>query len=211
VVQGDRGYLAQVHDDASSGQELWFSSDGRGWVPLRVESFRSGAAAGDEGFVAVGSGQVFASADGREWIEAAAPSGMQSVAAVGPDWFGVSVVLPVEGPEPGTATLWFSANGLDWSEAGQLQLGTSGECREWGSSLSGAGEWLFMHTELTYPCAEGAIQTAGNQYISPDGARWEALPFPHDSSHRIIDVDGTLIVAGRTAGRATFWIGEPTN
>ena len=224
VVQGERGYLALVHDDhgTSTDDELWFSSDGRRWELVQVEDGAeqsvSDVAAGDEGFVAIGTiitaGETgdlvaFASADGREWIASAPLSGMHYVAGVGPDWFGMSTALPVEGPEPGTGTLLFSANGLDWSDVGELRLGVSGQCRESASSLSGAGEWLFMHTGLNYPCSEGAVQTAGNQYVSADGVTWEALPFPYNSSHRIIEVDGTLIGAGHTGNRATFWIGDP--
>ena len=84
AVQGDKGILANVWQvGATHGTELWFSADGRSWEKVRqLRDGFFGMDAGDEGFVVAGTqgpyGQPFApfaiaSADGREWFEAAAP------------------------------------------------------------------------------------------------------------------------------------------
>jgi YD repeat-containing protein len=210
VVRNDRGHLALTYD-AAGRRDLWFSADGRNWALANAgPPAPSQVAAGDEGFVVItGGGRVFASSDGREWIEASAQSEMNSVAAIGPDWFGAAVSVPAEGAEPTAVTVWFSPNGLEWSERGQLRLGAEPPCWVLGGSLSGAGGWLFMHTTLGYPCSEGAVVTAGITYLSADGVTWETLPFPGDSSHAIVAVDGVLIAAGQSGNRATFWIGQP--
>jgi hypothetical protein len=239
IVRGPLGYLALISvapDIFSNGEQgLWLSADGRSWEMVRAAAnaeqfFDIGA--GDDGFAATGSrGEpsesfAVASADGRTWIEATmAPSGQVPIAERGGDWVAIAAPLAVE-TAPTVASLWSSANGLEWSESGSIPLHpvppeTDGpvECSDIVVDLHAAGPWLIANAAAGYAlCSEGRIETYGSQSISRDGRAWEVLPFPafsfegagrRGSEVNAAFVDGeTVILVGHAASRATFWFNE---
>jgi len=245
LVGGARGYIAALWNYTGGLPQLWLSTDGRRWEQTYAagdDEQLTDIGAGDQGFVAVGqrgagdgpdafSTFVIASSDGRDWIESSSPpTDVYRVAPTGPDWIATGL-----GPGFDSATdsatdaetpLWFSANGLNWREVGNLrlewwQLDGGGACREFVAELIGAGGWLLVGTAFSFPCSEGGVVGYGNLGISVDGASWEALPFPGFSYIRgggredgsiVIAASATdtgLVLVGQSNGRATFWFGEP--
>jgi hypothetical protein len=225
IEQGPLGMVTVVRpSDSGNVLELWMSLDGEAWE--RVHSLEANyldLGAGDEGFAAVGwigedDGQPIssASADGRTWIDGTAPafSSFLEVASLGGDW------IVVDDPG-GIAPTWFSANGLDWAEHGEVPLRTieltDASCREYRAQLTSARPWLVTSTELAYPCSEGEFTVHGTQYLSIDGAIWVPLPLSEGtvgetrSGSRVNDALATgdgLILVGEEHGAATFWFGE---
>src|SRR5919106_3466717 len=234
VVQGGRGYLAVVAPpDLSGGADLWFSEDAQDWELVRTAGDGSHYIidAGAEGFVAAGVDFVdganepfaIASADGREWFDATSPPpAPAALAALGGDWVVVSGTFEEEGLRPSDrAATWFSPNGLDWTQHGEVMLDSVPAepltCVEFPDRFTSAGPWMVLGSTLSYPCGEGGFVVHGTQRISIDGATWEALPFPGGSlgtSHSgsaisaAVVVDGSLVLVGQSDGLAAFWIGE---
>jgi hypothetical protein len=225
VEQDAGGILAVVRfPDSTNVYELWFSPAGETWESVNsLEADYVDIGAGDEGFAAVGwaggeAGGPFsvASGDGVAWVDGPEPSfgRFLEVASMGGDW------IVVDDPG-GVATTWFSTNGLDWSAHGEIPFQTieltDTECREYRERLMSAGPWLVTSTELAYPCSEGGFQVHGTQYLSVDGAAWQALPLSEGtvgqnrSGSRVNDAlatDTGLILVGEENGAATFWFGE---
>lgn len=224
-VQGPRGIVAiawLVGD--THGSEIWFSADGRAWERIRHLAHGAfGIDAGTEGFVAAGAmdpyvqpGGVFAiaSADGREWFEATHPPQFAvHAAAIGADWVAVS---SNEDVEEGWIAISTSANGLDWSDpvavAADAVRSRIDESGCWlVPSLVSAGEWLILRTSRGGLCGEGNARSFGPHLVRTGAGDWEALPL----STRVADGgiwvaaaevdDGTLVLAGESAGQATFW------
>jgi hypothetical protein len=236
VASGPRGLVAigaQPPDDptgyATTG--LSYSADGRRWVPAwSAEVGTDGPIeqvfrvdGGDEGFVAlVGptSGRepvrVIASADGRTWIDGAAPT-QWAATVVGRhgDWI-MADFADLQDRSPGqSVTTWFSANGLEWQPFGGVQLGVrDGEpvCPEVIGALHGEGPYLLMRTVLSYGCGEGAFYHPGAAYISGDGASWEPLPFGTlGSVEGVVTAGDRLVVladegTGTPSGGVAIWI-----
>ena len=242
VVQGAKGYLARVsglHDSPDGlGRDdaIWFSADTVSWEQVRFSSapaFVLNIGAGNDGFVASGgmgtdSSQPFvlASGDGREWFRAEnPPAGGESIliAPRGGDWFAARRADNEGGPNE---AIWFSANGLGWTEIGSLGLsdvtvsGVIGfgeaPCRQDPSALLSAGDWLVLQIGLP-SCSEGHFRRYGQPQISIDGRTWLPLPFVEASTesrsgsspNAAIVLNGNLILAGEQNGMATFWLGEP--
>ena len=244
LAHGARGYLAliSVAPDIFGEFErgLWLSVDGRSWEGVRAgdligneddEQFVD-IGAGDDGFAATGTRGadsepfVIASSDGREWIEATAPPAESGpIAERGGDWVAVGTsFVPV--PRPTEATVWTSANGLEWEEVGSIPLNAlaplpDGEvvCSDIVVDLHSAGRWLIANAAAGYGlCAEGRIETYGSQSLSRDGLAWDVLPFPpfafdeegaRGSQVNAAFVEGeTLILVGHAESRATFWFNE---
>lgn len=239
LVHGARGYLAliSVAPDIFSQAEqgLWLSADGRSWELVRAAAtgeqlFDIGA--GDDGFAATGTrGEAFeaftiASSDGRTWIEATTAFGERApITGQGGDWVAISGALASE-TRPTEASVWSSANGLEWLEAGSIPLHpvppeAEGEvvCSDIVADLHSAGPWLIANAAAGYGlCAEGRIETYGSQSISRDGRGWEVLPFPafsfdgagmRGSQVNAAFVEGeTLVLVGHASSRATFWFNE---
>jgi hypothetical protein len=226
-VQGDRGIVAIAwHVGDTHGSEIWFSADGRMWELIRHLAHGAfGVDAGTEGFVAVGAmdpyvqpGAVFAiaSADGREWFEAADPPQFAvDAAAIGGDWVALS---ESEGLVEGWISISTSANGLDWSdpvvvEADEVRGRTDENDCPLVPSLISAGEWLILRTSRGGLCSEGGVVNFGPHLARTSAGGWEALPL----STRDADggagswvaaaevVDGTLVLAGESSRQATFW------
>ena len=229
VEHGGRGYLALVGPpDLSGPYELWFAADAQAWELVRTVEAGARIDAGAEGFVAAGvdfggaDPQPFAvaSADGREWFDAATPPPAPTgLAAFGGDWLVVNSTFEEEVSD--RAAIWFSANGLEWTEHAEVQLESVPAdpltCVEFPSGLTSAGPWLVLASDLSYPCSEGGFVVHGTQRISIDGATWEALPFPAGtvgSSHSgsavsaAVAVEGRLVLVGQSNRQAAFWIGE---
>jgi hypothetical protein len=225
VEQDAVGILAVVRASISTDvHELWFSSDGEIWQAVHsLQGDYVDVGAGDEGFAAVGwaGGEAgtpltVASGDGLAWIDGPVPpfGRFIEVASLGGDW------IVVDDPG-GVAPTWFSANGLDWSAHGEIEFETvelpDAECREYRERLLSAGPWLVASTELTYPCSEGGFQVHGTQYLSVDGASWQAVPLSEGtvgenrSGSRVNNAQATgngLILVGEEDGAATFWFGQ---
>lgn len=239
VAQGAGGHLAVLRPQlrgAEGAPQLWLSTDGISWEQVYVVTADERAVvdigAGDEGFVAVGyrtRGDIaetfaIASADGRHWIESSsAPVNARHVAPLGSDWIAIATgeISPGDTETP----VWFSANGIDWSEIGNLPLNAAEpdqlSCGESVAGLTSAAGWLIVSTVLSYPCSEGGVVGYGTQRISVDGAATEPLPFARFSYSPSTQVredgsivlaatraDGGLVLVGQSNGQATFWIGE---
>lgn len=189
IARGAAGYLALVRPDATEEFELWHSPDAIAWTAVRDGvAGRIDVAAGDEGFVAMGttsaaSDETFAiaSGDGREWFNASSPPPASSalIAALEADWIAM-VAFGTEGVTVTGLASW-SANGLEWSTHGQApmeQISTDGTtCDEYPRHLRSAGGWVVAATALSHPCGEGSFVVHGTQLISSDGATWTPLPF----------------------------------
>lgn len=225
IVRGGRGYLALGYP------EVWLSSDGRSWETVQVGNpelveFRS-IAAGDDGFVVLGSRidgvdretVAFASADGREWIEAEPPMSAYSVIPRGGDWMATGTSSPVCGDEPGNDPIWSSADGLDWTEIGQIpwhpvEMRTDPECWAATVDLHSAGPWLIASPRAGYACCDNPLINA-TQQLSRDGRIWEALSLPpvdeDGLGSRVIDAiaeGDMLILVGHSGNQVTFWFNE---
>lgn len=231
---GARGNLALVTPEAAAGYEVWFSPDGSAWeLVRRIGDDSVAIGAGDEGFVVIGGpgpysdeGQDFAlaSSDGISWLEAEAPPEQAAwLAPRGGDWVAVShppaqASLPWE---PSAARVWFSANGLGWTESTSVALDApevvpETTCLEYPSSFHGVADRLFLSTTHTYPCSEGGFQSHGPQLLSSDGATWQALPFPGRAGgeqrgsliNGVAARNGVVVVVGQSHEVATIWTGE---
>ena len=229
IVAGPQGFIALARPDATEDFELWHSPEATAWTAVRNGvAGRIDVAAGDEGFVAMGttsatSSETFAiaSGDGREWFEASSPptASWAHVTALDADWIAM-VAFGTDGVTETGQTSW-SANGLEWSSHGQApmeRITTDGTtCDEYPRHLRSAGGWVVAATALSHPCGEGSFVVHGTQLISSDGAIWTPLPFEVGtpgvsrsgaSVNAAVAADGTLILAGENDGVATFWIGE---
>lgn len=230
VEHGARGYVAAAN--AGLAWQLWLSADGRQWEQVYVAAAENGfldVGAGEEGFVAVGSRPqvdswetfVVASSDGRDWIGSPAPPTHASlVAPLGPDWIAIATGDYSER----NATVWFSPNGLEWSQTGTIALKTIGSdpnatCFEFLGPLHKAAGWLVVGAAFSFPCSEGGVVTYGRTLISPDAISWQGLPFAEQDvilqgSNRgsvvlaASGADGGLVLVGQSNGRASFWFGE---
>ena len=227
VAVGAQGYLALLGDGG-----LWLSSDGRAWEMVMAGgtdgSYISSVAAGDEGFMAIGTrsaGDVtetyaIASSDGRTWIEATdPPAGAYTVVPRGGDWFATGSMGPPCGSAPRDIPVWSSASGLEWAEIGSIPLRpipewTEFECWRVGVGLHAAGRWLLADASAGPACCDNP-PTQGTRHISRDGRSWESLSLPgvEDGSpaagiaDAITDGD-LLILVGHVDKRAVFWFNE---
>jgi hypothetical protein len=171
--------------------------------------------AGDEGFVAFGvrtaldgRGErfAFASADGREWVNAPQPFGAEDqqyrpsllIAPLGPDWIAAL-----------GASIWFSANGLDWTPA--AEIGEVNTTQAWAPVLVGADQRLFFSPTGDFPSS--IDPRAPGVWSSTDGRKWTLLNLGNAAV-----VGGAasgpagLVLAGATfpsadESKATFWLG----
>lgn len=239
VDGGAQGYAALLGATAAADQEIWLSHDGLSWElvwpvgpPPAPALHLTGIGAGDEGFVAIGSsgegdtaeGFVMASADGLEWFVGEIGTPASGVVPAGGDWFALTSLAISDASTELTPT-WSSANGLDWTEVGAIDLETvepapGTTCQEFPTGFLGAGRWLVAGTILSYPCSEGGVVTHGRQWLSVDGITWVQLPLPAASFADLnaiergsevaaaIPTDSGLLLVSNSEGRATFWLGE---
>jgi hypothetical protein len=230
VVNGGAGYLA-ARGLADGSAELWHSSDGRSFEPvLALPSGRviASMGAGPEGFVVISrsiegtaSSIVHASGDGVDWYEATPPvDDAAGIASIGSDWIGTGWGQFTD-PAASEASSWFSADGLEWIEAGPIPLGAlelaeNTTCRELAAAPVSTGRLVVVPSSLSYPCAEGHVQSYGAAHVTADGTTWVKLPFtgPTSPGERKtrgatvsagVDLENGTLVAGESAYRATFW------
>jgi hypothetical protein len=218
VVHGARGYLLKAYHNPSSDRSLWHSTDGLSWEEVQHFPARSAVVgaigAGDEGFVAAGSRlgpdglfspMVFASADGLTWLEAPQSFGLTAettcfepvLTPFGGDWIAVIALLD------GSATVWSSANGLDWESVGSMaNLGTT-PCGPPG--LTYAGGRLLLSPSVAFDSLSSVV------WSSSDGRTWEPWE-PGADAAVIAAIDspaGSVAVGaavrGADASLASFW------
>lgn len=229
LAQGARGTIALASAVGGGSEQLWFSADGSTWEHVQDLPGAFDLDAGDEGFVISGNrGEhdapdpyVVASSDGREWIDASAPPDRGGqVAALGGDWFLITEP-PLEGDDEHVdATVWGSANGLEWAQIGSMPRAVvaleGARCFEHLAEAVGAGSWVVVNTTVSFPCSEGGFVTHGTQRITSAGTSWFDLPFPSSlpetgggsgvragaaGEHR-------LILVGQSDLKAAIWVGE---
>jgi hypothetical protein len=226
VAAGGRGHLAAVSTAAPA--QAMFSTDGRSWE-VAIDDFAvATVAAGDEGFVMSGlpagpegaPRQVMASADGHEWVDATEPEGDDFLAAPhGADWIASTTTIDPDAVSVANAT-WQSADGLDWSEAGEIPLEVSDVagtgCHEIPTALHGLPTMAVSGTVLTFGCGEGAVVAAGGSYATLDGGEWTRLPFGEQAFAAGAAIIGDLVVVATDARTSsaevvgvTFWVGAP--
>ncbi len=229
VASGARGHVTSTHVGADAHPLQ--SADGRTWQPTLTEGVSiSTAAAGDDGFVVSTSrtepsgtvGQILASADGLDWFDATTPwDGAFLAAPRGGDWVATTTVFATHGEPAADVTTWQSANGLEWSALGEMDLASvevdgGGPCLESPGALHGLTAIVVTGTLLSGPCSEGAVIAAGGSYASLDGAEWTRLPFGDQAfaAGAVIVGDRVVIATDTRTNRATtigvtFWASEP--
>jgi hypothetical protein len=165
---------------------------------------------------------ALASSNGRDWLQSPSPPIKASkVVALGPDWIAVAPGFSEDPMNDSETPVWFSANGLAWSQRGSLPLqavhvddfGTI--CDELTSGLATANGWLVASLDLSGPCSEGASVSYSRALISARGTSWQPLPFGRapagERGWTVLDAIGTvdgLLLAGFSNGQAAFWLGE---
>jgi hypothetical protein len=228
---GPRGMVTAL-EDAS----LWYSNDG-----LRWRMTRSGpgyydyppsvldVGAGPEGFVAILTDHVLtgdwvsyvvASSDGVSWVDGQTPSDAYRVSPLGPDWVIVSEPPANEG-QTYMERVFLSGDGLSWEAGARFHLNTFDDpasntrCVEYGARLFAAVERMFMSSDLTGPCSEGAFVTPGTIWSAATTSldRWRQIDLPDQSSLRAIaERDGLIVLAANVrteSTRAEFWVIGP--
>jgi hypothetical protein len=211
VASGARGHMSGGH----------FSADGRTWEETIADV--TDVAAGDEGFVATTfpegaeTGQIVASSDGLEWFDATEPDDGSFLAAPrGGDWIATTTTF---GDGAVSVATWGSANGLDWSRLGEMELESvemsDTSCPEVPGVLHGLQSVTIVGTTLG-ACGEGAVVAAGGSYASVDGAEWTRLPFGDQAyaAGAVMVGDRIVIATDARTNQAdvmgvTFWISEP--
>ena len=212
IEEGPAGYLLVGGQGADTNPTLWLSSDALTWELVHEFSqdqqfvqLHDGDG-GAEGYVVMGrriehdsssyERFSFASADGREWIESAAPFGPDdqdfvweaAVSSRGGDW------LATLGQRDETTSLWASADGLNWSGAGTLDA----------RNLSSVGAGLFeeVSSELILaPGASGAYDGTPGAWSSTDGTTWSPIDLGADAWVGDLAIgDGVLAMTGTIPG-----------
>ena len=136
-----------------------YSTDGRTFQPAQLPgslpvAFR-GVAAAHAGYVAVGYADredqplmaaAIVSADGQTWSAAPAQDGFTNlgfhhVSAVPSGYLAIGFVPEADSFDRQLGSTWFTADGLSWARAGDLQGGAYQELG--GAAVSGAGMVIF--------------------------------------------------------------------
>lgn len=137
-------------------------------------------------------GAAWVSADGSKWgrLKLKSPKG-SSITAVAS--LGTQTVLTGFGDDGGLT--WSSADGSAWSKASPME-GTI---------------YTLIATPTGYAGA-GILGGAATAWTSPDGATWTTSTLaPSGRALHVLDMDGTLVVAGATTGAdgvstPTVWV-----
>jgi len=215
VASGPIGHLIITPD------EIWYSADVESWQQAFVAP--SGVtfgepAAGDEGFVTWASTtgsdpMIYASGDGVTWFEGTTSVGLFRVAPWRGDWFGWGFVA-----DPPAMTVFRSANGLDWSAAGELAdlVGPDGPTYKAGMdsevtelTLSGDGGVLLATLGWNHCCAQPPRGVA--TVVTTDGETWLPTGLPEDAFVSAIATDGSVVVAVghlERGARVGFWVAD---
>ena len=212
VEEGPAGYLLVGGQTAFANPTLWLSSDALTWE--MVHEFTQDqqfvqvhdADGGAEGYVVIGrriehdssSYQrfAFASADGREWVEQAAPFGADdqsyvwdvAVSSHGGDW------LATLGLRDGPTQLWSSSDGLTWSESTSLETPDR--------SMATAGLFEEVGTELILsPGATTTWEGTPGAFSSTDGTTWSSIDLGADAYVGELAIgDGVVAMTGTIPG-----------
>jgi hypothetical protein len=213
IEEGPSGYLlAGVQTDGGAGPSLWLSTDALTWEPVHEFSQEEhyvqihDADGGAEGYVVIGrriehdsssyERFAFASADGREWVERAAPFGADdqsfvwevAVTSHGGNW------LATRGDRDNVITVYSSADGLQWSEAATIE----GPER----SLSAPGLFEEVGDELIF--GPGATVTefgTPGTFSSTDGTTWSPVDLGAEAFLGELAIgDGVMAVTGTIPG-----------
>jgi hypothetical protein len=216
---GPRGYAL------STITQLWYSADGLVWTLAHEVPAGGGlhsVVAGDEGFVArgyqdPGSGlaTVLASGDGRTWFEARNFPGVGAieVTSLRGDWLALAYER-----DPSTMSVWWSANGLDWTRTVDVndltgpdgpKAGQGMASGITGGALASGGGRAYLTLTWNHCCAQMAVNIG--VWSSVDGAAWSAAAI-EDGLIRSVASDGNVTVLAGHLGRgarAAFWIAEP--
>jgi hypothetical protein len=214
IEEGPAGYLLVGGQGAQTNPTLWLSGDALTWELVHEFSQDQqfvqldDGDGGAEGYVVVGrriehdnssyERFAFASADGREWVERAAPFGPDdqefvfevAVSSRGGDW------LATLGQPDETTSLWASADGLTWSGAGtvdarNLSSITAGLFEEVGTELI-----LAPGASITFDGTPGA-------WSSTDGTTWSPIGLGADAWVGDLAIgDGVLAMTGTLPGPA---------
>jgi hypothetical protein len=217
AAQGAQGYLlvGSVQTEGAPSQ-LWLSADGLQWelayVPTSFPWWNIlDIGAGDEGFVALLSAAgdnrtTIASADGRAWYDGDALPGNGPLAPLAGDW--ITSANPILEP-PVQIPMWFSSNGLAWSEVASIPDPEYGEGFGYARQLTSAGGSAFLSAARSICC--GSVAIPGGVWSSQDGHLWELTDIrPDGLVLTAAEHDGSVVLAGYfgvNEGRATFWIG----
>jgi hypothetical protein len=222
---GPSGYLLVGGQGGETNPTLWLSADGLRWELVHEFSQDEtyvqldGSDGGAEGYVVMGrriqpdsstyERFAFASADGREWVEATAPFGADDQAFVwdvavtsrGGDW------LATLGDPSELITLYSSPDGLAWTEIGTVQ----------GNPRSLASTGLFEEIGPELILSPGAtvseLGTPGT-WSSTDGTTWAPVDLGADAflgelahGNGVVALTGTVPgPGGSTTSTGAIWI-----
>ncbi len=225
IETGPSGYLLVAGQGVETGATLWLSSDGLTYE--LVHEFEHGERyvqihdgdGGADGYVVIGRRGVvgegeyerfaFASADGREWVERAAPFGPDdqtfvwdvAVSSHGGDW------LATLGNREDVVTVFESSDGLNWSEAGTFQTPER--------NLAAPGLFEEVGAELILsPGATTTWEGTPGTFASTDGATWSPVDLGVDAytgelaiGDGVVAMTGTIPGTGDDVGStAVIWI-----
>jgi hypothetical protein len=207
----------------STGTQLWHSADGLGWTLAHDAPEEGGfhdVVAGDEGFVArgyispSGGALVLASGDGQTWYEA--PSlpggGALDVTSLDGDWLALAFEA-----DSSTISVWWSANGLDWTRTIDVndltgpdgpKAGRGMESGITGGTLASAGRRAYLTLTWNHCCAQMAVNVG--VWTSVDGAAWSPVVLEGGLIQSVALGNNVAVLAGHIGrgARAAFWIME---
>ena len=162
---------------AAANMELHSSADGASWekVQLSLTDFIEHLTGGPDGFLAINSrGEVFHSADGRQWQDRGVVNRRLAGLAVGPGrWVGLSAL--------DTGVVLTSTDGRAWSEV------DTGVRRELEAIWHDGTQFL-------------AVGEAGTILTSPDGLRWTTAQGRNSIDYYGVAHAGPLTIAAGDAG-----------
>ena len=225
IEEGPAGYLLVGGQGAETNPTLWLSSDALTWELVHEFSQDqqyvqlTDGDGGAEGYVVVGHRTekdapsyerfALASADGRHWVETAAPFGPDdqqyqwqvAVSSHGGGW------LATLGHRDEPTSLWSSADGLAWSETGSLDTPEL--------SLSSAGLFEEVGDELILsPGATVSEFGTPGTWSSTDGTTWSPVDLGADAwlgelaiGDGVVAMTGTIPGSGETTtSTGGIWI-----
>ena len=146
---------------------------------------------------------LWASHDGRTWVEVVRPD-MDSLTAVtgGPHGFVAT------GQAGGEAAVWLSVDGQVWERVAEGVF-TSPTRLELSAATATSAGYAIAATEgecLWYPCPEQDVVI----WTSEDGRSWSSVPrddrFSESQAYRAIAWKSNFIVAGASEGKPAVWI-----
>jgi hypothetical protein len=121
---------------------------------------------------------------------------------VGGDW-----VAPGRPDGQGNVGIWFSSNGLDWTQSATLPTGLLGAYPALDDVFSAGGE---VFVSLAAARAGQAGLHPGGVWTSTDGTTWNQLDIsPEIFASGAAASDTALVLAGVTPGvdlRSSFWV-----